>query len=213
MSKQSKNPENSFNEREHYSKAILEPSVNSSIAIHALYSSINFGDEDGNHQAKGLDAGVLERTLKTQQNALRSGDLDKVENMLLSQAHTLDSIFTLFITKMAHAKYLEQVETFARIALKAQNQTRQTLATLGELKNPRRTTFIQQQNNAVNQQINHGKYYSSNDGNKNPKNSMDDENELLEVLSSERLDSGTQTTAGRVDQTVETVGKIKRPKN
>lgn len=39
-------------------------------------------------------------------------------------------------------------------ALKAQNQCRQTLAALAEIKNPRRTTLIGQQNNATNQQVN-----------------------------------------------------------
>jgi hypothetical protein len=40
------------------------------------------------------------------------------------------------------------------IALKAQNKSRQTLVTLIEFKNPTKTTFIRQQNNAISQQVN-----------------------------------------------------------
>ncbi|MGH8646968.1 MAG: hypothetical protein ACREX4_21935 [Gammaproteobacteria bacterium] len=63
-----------------------------------------------------------------------------------------------------------------QLALKAQNQCRQTLAALAEIKNPRRTTFIGQQNNATNQQVNN--VGGPSETRKNPETR---ENELLEA--------------------------------
>ncbi|MGH8608246.1 MAG: hypothetical protein ACREX9_12750 [Gammaproteobacteria bacterium] len=47
------------------------------------------------------------------------------------------------------AQYLNQHQTYMLLALKAQNQCRQTLAALAEIKNPRRTTFVGQQNTEI----------------------------------------------------------------
>ena len=40
-----------------------------------------------------------------------------------------------------------QLETYTRLVLKVQGQCGQTLTTLGELRNLKRATFINQQNN------------------------------------------------------------------
>jgi hypothetical protein len=130
--------------------------------------------------------------------------------MLLSQAHVLQAMGTFFTMKLSGAEYLNQVEAYSRIALKAQNQCRQTLATLGELKNPKRTTFVKQQNNAVNQQINNGGVEQSENQEK-PDNSA---NKLLEEDSpSEWMDFGeTEETSG-VNQGLEAVGAVDRTKN
>ena len=152
----------------------------------------------------GLDVQTLADELYAQNKAMHQGDLSTLEAMLFDQSHVLQTLFVLFTHKLSHAKHLEQVDTYSRIALKAQNQCRQTLATLGELKNPKRATFIRQQNNAVNQQINQDK---------NSKKPEKESNEVLEVIPSERLDiRETQTTIG-ANPEMETVGAIDRPED
>jgi hypothetical protein len=74
--------------------------------------------------------------------ALGGGDMRRVEAMLASQAHALQALFASCARRMATASYLNQFQTYGLLALKAQNQCRATLATLAELKHPKRATFI-----------------------------------------------------------------------
>ena len=152
----------------------------------------------------GLDVQTLADGLNTQNKAMHQGDMTTLEAMLLDQSHVLQTLFIFYTQKLSHAKHLEQVDTYSRIALKAQNQCRQTLATLGELKNPKRATFIRQQNNAVNQQINQEK---------NSKKPEKESNEVLEVIPSERLDTRETQAAIGANSEMGTVGAIDRPED
>ena len=84
-------------------------------------------------------------------------DTKTVERMLLAQSVVLQSLFTHYMTQASRTDVLPKLQAFADLALKAQNQCRRTLATLAEIRNPRRTQFIKQVNNAVNQQVNNDK--------------------------------------------------------
>ena len=97
-----------------------------------------------------------------------------------------------------------QVEAFGKIALRAQNQCQRTLKTLLEYKNPKRTTFIKQQNNATNQQINEGELKEISEKEINPAN------KLLEENHEARLDTGKTKEAVTVNSEVETVGELER---
>lgn len=185
-------------------KIILTPSQVNMLAINELFSQINFNDE-----VKGLSQDVLQDELKEQNKLLFNGDMSRVEAMLLDQAHTLQAIFALYTMNLSKVEITDHLELYSRIALKAQNQCRQTIATLGELRNPRRATFVKQQNNAVNQQINEGINQKRDSG--NPKNSETNENKLLETINHERLDLGTQETAIDANSELETMGEINRP--
>jgi len=185
--------------RAHVTRSYLTPSQSSANAILALTREVEIGEG-----IKGFDFDTLVSKLVEQNNAVFEGDLRRVEAMLLDQSHVLQSLFVFFTQKMAHAKYMDSLETYSRIALKAQNQCRQTLATLVELKNPKRATFIKQQNNAVNQQINRSE---------NPKNSEHSANKILEEIPSERLDTRTPQAAIGVNQEVEAMGENHRAKD
>ena len=185
--------------RAHVTRSYLTPSQSSANAILALTREVEIGEG-----IKGFDFDTLVSKLVEQNNAVFEGDLRRVEAMLLDQSHVLQSLFVFFTQKMAHAKYMDSLETYSRIALKAQNQCRQTLATLVELKNPKRATFIKQQNNAVNQQINRSE---------NPKNSEHSANKILEEIPSERLESRTPQAAIGVNQEVEAMGENHRAKD
>ena len=150
------------------------------------------------------DFSTLVNKLRAQNESVSEGDLRRVEAMLLDQAHVLQAVFTNFTKRMADAEYVVQLDAYARIALKSQNQCRQTLATLGELKNPKRATFVKQQNNAVNQQINQAE---------NQKFPEKPSNELLEELPHERLDTRAPEAASSVNQNLEAVGEVHRTKD
>lgn len=91
--------------------------------IGQFYTEQSFSDD--NSKIKGMDATTIANALEAQEALLAKGDLTSLENMLLSQSHTLNTIFADMVFKMAGAKYLKNLEVYGRIALKAQNQTRQ----------------------------------------------------------------------------------------
>jgi len=189
-----------------YSKVYTTPSCCATDAITAMFSKAVLLD-DG---LTGLDLATIHNILKEQNERVANGDMTRVEAMLIDQAHTLQAMSTLFTIKMSKSEYLNQTETYSRIALKAQNQCRQTLATLIEMKNPKRATFIKQQNNNVgNQQVNNGQPVSQSE---NSKNSEKPANKLLEVETCERLDIGTQRETVPANPQLETVGTVDRPK-
>lgn len=123
------------------------------LGIGQLYQSVTF-DNGETTKVKGLNGDALAKAIRKQEVLLKEGDLTSLENMLLSQSHVLNAIFTTMVANMGNAKFLANLETYGRIALKAQNQTRQTASTLAEIKGIKKTTFIHQVNNAHNQQVN-----------------------------------------------------------
>ncbi len=151
-----------------------------------------------------MDFESLIETMKTVSNKVKNGNLSNLEEMLVCQTYSLQHLFMRMACKISSTKNPDHIELFARFALKAQNQCRSTVATLSEMKNPKRATFIKQQNTAVNQQINQSE---------NSKNSNIPANELLEKTHGERLDTKeTKETIG-TNQDLETVGKVMRCKD
>lgn len=132
------------------------------------------------------------------------GSLKGAERMLICQARALQAVFSQFTDRMAQAETIVQMEAHSKIALRAQNQCQRTLRTLLEFKNPKRATFIKQQNNAINQQINEG------DPKEIPEKEIKPANELLEQKDGEWLDIGKTKEAIRDDSKMETVGEINR---
>ena len=83
-----------------------------------------------------------------------SGDTKDVESMLAAQALTLDSIFHKLAIQAERnvGQYPKAVDTYLRLALKAQSQCRSTAETLAAIKSPRQ--HITQNNVAGAMQIN-----------------------------------------------------------
>lgn len=119
---------------------------------------------------------------------INSGDITDIETMLMTQAQTLNIFFHRMLSQVPHIEMINQIQLFSEIALRAQNQARKTLAALAEIKHPRRATFIKQQNNAINQQVNN----QPNNSNKieNIKNPEKIANELLSEVPHEKMDIG-----------------------
>jgi len=74
---------------------------------------------------------------------LGEGDLAKISEVLAAQALTLDSMFTELARRAAlnMGQHLDASERYARLALKAQSNSRSTLEALARLHQPRETTM------------------------------------------------------------------------
>lgn len=73
------------------------------------------------------------------QNARKAseGDLSGLEQMLVSQATTLDVLFNNMVRKGDNAEYLNKFEAYTKLALRAQSQCRNTITAVAEIKNPK----------------------------------------------------------------------------
>lgn len=83
-------------------------------------------------------AGVL----KSKAEAAAKGDLNMVSEMLTTQALTLDAMFTEMARRscMNMGEYVDAADRYARLALKAQANSRATLEALAKLHQPREQT-------------------------------------------------------------------------
>lgn len=157
------------------------------------------------HTAARIDIGDLFDEIFRQSKQIQNGDLRLIERFLYAQALALDAMFDRALAQMAGSEWAPQIQLFGALALKAQAQCRSTLATLAQIKNPDQTTFIkqniQQQNNAINQQINTSSTVDS-------KKSEEVANELLREVSHEALECGRAEKAITINTAMETVEAI-----
>lgn len=152
-----------------------------------------------------VDFSDLYQDLKRQSEQLAKGDISQLETMLLNQAYALQALFLRASLKVANAEYLNNLQVWGTLALKAQNQCRQTLATLADMRNPKpKTTFIKQQNNAVNQQVNNGLCENS----KIIEESG--QNELLSGATYEALDNRRTQAASAINPPLKALETINR---
>lgn len=182
------------------------PSANAAAVI-AEYASA-FGEQS-------VDALILE--LRKRMTTVNDGDLQGCENMLIGQAHALQSMFVHLSRRAVKQEYLKNFDTFLRLALKAQSQCRTTIETLAELKYPKQATFIKQANIANQQQVNNSgeaKLGLSDNYAPAPARTEDletSQNKLLDNTHGqplERLDTRTPEAASAANPQLETVGTI-----
>jgi len=154
---------------------------------------------NANEQLQGTEAII---SLKKKAKKIIGGNTEDMETILISQAVTLDTLFTR-LSLRAHSnfgQYMKAAETYLRLALKAQSQCRATLETLAEIKNPR--PYIQN-NRAEYQQVNNGTGNNSKTNARPPAHAEKyfSTNELLEDKTHEQewLDTRTPTEAIRSD--------------
>lgn len=179
------------------------------------------------YRETGNNDGCAELTMMDDAEEIAEGNLSSVEARLVSQAVTLDTIFTTLAvrahTAMSYSSEgLEGAERYLRLALKAQAQSANTLKILAEIKQPKSITIAKQANIARNQivtshlpdTVNHarGNFHPAGQTEKSP-------NELIQLgdIDHATLDSSiTQTTLrtdANQDQNVATVAVLNRRKN
>lgn len=103
-------------------------------------------------------ASALMMATQAEVERVKSGDLTGIEAMLVSQALSLQTVFSSLARKAIAQEYLQHYQTHMNLALRAQAQSRATLEALIELKQPRHAaTFVKQANIAHgHQQVNNG---------------------------------------------------------
>lgn len=158
---------------------------------------------------KGADLTHCMGQLRTQVQAVNNGDMKQLEGMLVGQASALASIFHECVRRAGqnmgeHPKAMEQ---YMRLGLKAQSQCRTTIESLAEIKSPRSVAFVRQANIAQgHQQVNNG--VAAQFPGTQAEGTAFQPNELLEVISGERVDAGTTRDAARGNPAMETVGAV-----
>ena len=189
-------------EKEALARTVLRPDVQASLTIAQMCNGAF------------ADVGITELTnaLEKYTKQAKDGDLERADDILVAQAHTLDALFHQLVRRsiMNMGEYMEAAEKYMKLALRAQSQCKGTLEALAELKKP---PFIKQTNIAHGpQQVNIHTPKNKEQLAKNQK----PPNELLEKKEHEpdkRLDGGTPKEAVGVDQEMEAVGEIDRAKD
>jgi hypothetical protein len=163
----------------------------------------------------------LVASLRDQGEAVNRGDLAAAERMLSAQAVALNAVFAEMARRAALniGEHLGAMESYMRLALKAQSQSRATVETLAAIKNPP-AVFARQANinNGGQQQVNNGSRATTTTSSEtstrpsaHAEKSQSEPSKLLEANDVERLDAGTQSAASATHQDVETVGALNRP--
>lgn len=163
-----------------------------------------------NQPLEGMDYAVVIGELSQHVADAKAGNMDRPEAILLSQAHTLDTIFNA-LAQRAGANVgtnRDSAETYLRMALKAQSQCRSTLEALAEIKAPKSPTFIKQANIANQQQVNNG---SATGANPRTEENIIHSNELIPESAHESLDQNRTTAPIRANQGVKAVAALDWP--
>lgn len=187
-----------------FARALTDLNRANSAAIAAAFADQPTVDDDGN-AAVGVDIESVIDALNDRTLAMLAPGTgtSALESALASSAIMLGNLITFWVTQATIPAAIGQMETFGRLALKAQEQQRKTLATLAEIRNPKRVAFVKQLNQAVNQQVN-----NSPDGGKTGKIPNFTTPELLEVIPGEQLDTRAQSPASGLDSRLEAVGAV-----
>jgi hypothetical protein len=150
-----------------------------------------------------VDYPSLTKSITEMAKQVHNGDLRQMETMLVASAKCLEILSHSMMGKAFRFDMLCHTEAFLKLSLKAQNQMRHTIETLGKLKNPP-VVIAKQANLATNQQVNN--------------HSRDEKiiapNELSAGVQHELCqNSETPCDAVRDDSSVEAVAKVHRRKD
>lgn len=186
-------------ERQALTEGAMNPAINSAQVLVAFLGKT--------WESIGLTEAM--QTLTAKAEAIHGGDLREAETALISQATVLQALF-LELTRRAGlnmGEHLDATETYMKLALKAQNQSRMTLETLAAIKNPP-VVYARQANFANGpQQVNNGVPAPMAT---HTAKAESPQSQLLESSNGERLDFGAQAAAGAVDPHMATVGAVHR---
>lgn len=142
--------------------------------------------------------GIIEESAET----IKRGDLSKLEEMLYAQAMALNLMFVSLSRRASIQNNVAIRASITNLALKSQNQSKNTLQTLINLKQPNSTQFIKQAN------ISQGHQQVNNLAEKN----QISQNKLLGGQEYD-LDGISQAKTKGIDSNMEAVGKVHRGKN
>jgi hypothetical protein len=180
-------------------KTVFGPHLVTANAIR-LFGKGTFGGD--------IDLTSVVTALIRSSDSINDNDLKQVEAMLMSQATALNFIFGELTKRSAinlngGGEHMLAMETYFKMAMKAQSQCRQTLETLGNIKNP--PIVYAKQANIANgpQQVNNGPAPRAHaDENQNQPN------KLLEQNHEKRMDIGTKSAASNSHPPMEALAEL-----
>lgn len=131
-------------------RAIADPSTMQGLLYQQVTKSFAGGYE--------IDQWELREQLAAQSQAIADGDTEQLTKLLASQALSLNALFTKYGEMAVRAEYVSSMDTYAKIALRAQSQCRATAEAISSIQNPPHATFVRQTNisNGAPQQVNNG---------------------------------------------------------
>jgi hypothetical protein len=182
-------------------RTVLRPTVQAAVTLK------EYGKYYGD-----LDLSGLIDALTVQTKAASDGDLKRGDAMLATQAHILDAIFNNLARRAINAEYMDNLDRYLKLALRAQSQCRATWETLSTMKNPPMVGYVRQANIAHGHQQVNNTVPTTRDSPRARKNT-DVQSKLLEESDDQRLDIGAEGAAGRTDPAMAPLGKIDRPEN
>jgi len=140
---------------------------------------------------------------------ISGGDLSELEATLSAQVVSLDKIFNTLAGRAASnmGNYLKTMETYMRLALKAQLQCARTIEVLAAVKNPPVVYAKQANISQGRQQVNNDCNHHAQAGNKNSAN------ELLNEDTHATLDTRGTIETSRADKDLATVETLNRCKD
>jgi len=217
-----KNPRLPSGAEKSQAPAVVDPEVEKAAAerarVHARITLSSYSSAaliaDAYKTFSKVDIQELQKQLGEQCRKVQNGELGRAGSMLISQAHSLDVIFTKLAldASVNMQSNIDAAERYLKLALKAQSQCRATLETLAAIKNP--PIFAKQANiSHGHQQVNNGSFQTSTHAHARAEEIPKQPNELLEHDHGEQLDTRTASKAGRGDQAMATVATIHRPSN
>ena len=190
----------SITKNESASNTKVAAQVGTSPAEMSAVAALRFANIVGEQDPNDLIAEIKKRIA-----AVNKNDMSGVEAMLISQAVALQSIFANLANRAAlnAGEHLRAFETYMKLALRAQSQSRATLETLSAIKNPP-VVYAKQANLTTGpQQVNN---YSRTQENEIERTQVSEEaHELLPDARAPSLEGGN-------DQTLETLGEVHRAK-
>ena len=177
---------------EHAANCALHAGVSAAAVIEA-YAKTMIGEQDLNCLVESLSKFMIK---------INDGSLVRVENMLIGQAHALQSMFVNLARRAVVQEGMHNFETHMKLAFKAQSQCRATLETLASIKNPP-VVFAKQANMTTGpMQVNNGTVTPR------TQEKEIEQSKLLEMQHGNYLDTPTAGATVGSYQEVEAVGAI-----
>ncbi len=183
--------------RDALARTFLSPEIQASASLSMLASG-PFSDAGFAELVDALKAITKER---------KDGGIGRLEETLTAQGVVLDAIFNHLVQRAINniGHYVETVEIYMKLALRAQSQCRATLETLGNLNRPQiRQTNIAHGPQQINNSISAEKA--------NPPNKLVEEKPCEKWLDEGAPKDAVQIDVG-VDSHLATVGEIDRTAN
>jgi len=156
---------------------------------------------------------AIAQEIENRARVVADGDLCHVEMGLVSQAVSLEALYSNLIDRALRSKEMAHIEAFFRLGLRAQNQCRQTLETLAAIKNPP-VIFAKQANLAQgHMQINNAPAHGKSETVPNELMTENQPTKAIGEVKHERLDTGAPGTASGANPAMATVGAQHRSTN